>query len=241
MNVAVDPTEEAAPLVLSGIDKSYSQGDGKVLSVLHGLDLELAYGKVTAMLGISGTGKSTLLHIAGLLEGSDTGEVMVMGQMMNRASATQKSRIRRQHIGFIFQFHNLLPEFSVLENVMLPQRMNGVPKMAARARAMDLLSRLLLQNHAQKMPQQLSGGQQQRVAIARALANRPNILLADEPTGNLDPTNAMLVFQLLLSAAHEEGTAALIATHNEQLAAEADRMLRLEGGVLSSISPKHAA
>jgi lipoprotein-releasing system ATP-binding protein len=223
------------PLILSSLSKAYPQGNGRLLRVLRGVDFELSPGKVTALLGISGTGKSTLLHIAGLLEKPDDGDVMILGQSTRHLSQTQSTVLRRCHIGFIFQFHNLLPEFTVLENVMLPQQINGASKPEARIRAMDLLSRLLLQDHTHKMPQQLSGGQQQRVAIARALANRPKILLADEPTGNLDPTNAMLVFQMLLAAAHEEGTAALIASHNEHLASGSDRVVRLENGMISEV------
>ena len=223
------------PLLLSGLSKAYPQGNGRLLRVLRGVDFTLAPGKITALLGISGTGKSTLLHLAGLLEKPDEGDVVILGQSTRHLSQGQSTVLRRTHIGFIFQFHNLLPEFTVLENVMLPQQINGVSKPEARIRAMDLLSRLLLQDHTHKMPQQLSGGQQQRVAIARALANRPKVLLADEPTGNLDPTNAMLVFQMLLAAAHEEGTAALIATHNEHLSSESDRVVRLESGLISEV------
>jgi lipoprotein-releasing system ATP-binding protein len=224
-----------SPLVLSGLSKAYPQGNGRLLRVLRGVDFELSPGKVTALLGISGTGKSTLLHIAGLLEKPDDGDVMILGQSTRRLSTTQSTVLRRSHIGFVFQFHNLLPEFTVLENVMLPQQINGASTIEAKIRAMDLLGRLLLQDHTHKMPQQLSGGQQQRVAIARALANRPKVLLADEPTGNLDPTNAMLVFQMLLAAAHEEGTAALIATHNDHLSSGSDRVVRLENGTISDV------
>jgi lipoprotein-releasing system ATP-binding protein len=160
---------------------------------------------------------------------------MILGQSTRRLSAAQSTVLRRSHIGFVFQFHNLLPEFTVLENVMLPQQINGASTIEAKIRAMDLLGRLLLQDHTHKMPQQLSGGQQQRVAIARALANRPKVLLADEPTGNLDPTNAMLVFQMLLAAAHEEGTAALIATHNDHLSSGSDRVVRMENGTISDV------
>lgn len=224
-----------SPLVLSGLSKAYPQGNGRLLRVLRGVDFELSPGKVTALLGISGTGKSTLLHIAGLLEKPDDGDVMILGQSTRRLSTTQSTVLRRSHIGFVFQFHNLLPEFTVLENVMLPQQINGTSTIEAKIRARDLLGRLLLQDHTHKMPQQLSGGQQQRVAIARALANRPKVLLADEPTGNLDPTNAMLVFQMLLAAAHEEGTAALIATHNDHLSSGSDRVVRLENGMISEV------
>jgi lipoprotein-releasing system ATP-binding protein len=224
-----------SPLILSGLSKSYPQGNGRLLRVLRGVDFALAPGKVTALLGISGTGKSTLLHLAGLLETPDEGDVVILGQSTRHLSITQTTILRRSHIGFIFQFHNLLPEFTVLENVMLPQQINGASTIEAKIRAMDLLGRLLLQDHTHKMPQQLSGGQQQRVAIARALANRPKVLLADEPTGNLDPTNAMLVFQMLLAAAHEEGTAALIATHNDHLSSGSDRVVRMENGMISEV------
>ena len=226
---------KSSPLILENICKSYPQGDGKVLQVLRELSITLESASVTALLGISGTGKSTLLNIAGLLEGCDSGHITICGQTIRQSAQTQNTVIRRNNIGFIFQFHNLLPEFSVLENVLLPQQIAGVNIVTAKKRAVDLLDRLLLSEQINKMPHQLSGGQQQRVAIARALANRPKLLLADEPTGNLDPSNALLVFQLLLSAAHEEGTAALIATHNEHLSGSADRIVRLENGIVVDI------
>ncbi|MFO7920642.1 MAG: ABC transporter ATP-binding protein, partial [Nioella sp.] len=187
---------------------------------------------VVALVAPSGAGKSTLLHIAGLLDSADAGTVRIGGQDLTRAKDRARTRARRQAIGFIYQFHHLLPEFSAAENVILPQLADGLPRAEAEARAADLLGRVGLENRAGHRPSELSGGEQQRVAFSRAMANKPLILLADEPTGNLDPATATVVFDTLLSLVRETGMGALIATHNPELAARMDRVLRMEEGQL---------
>jgi len=200
--------------------------------VLEGVDLTLAAGEVVALVAPSGAGKSTLLHIAGLLDTADAGRVLVGGEDLGHASDRRRTAARRREIGFVYQFHHLLPEFTALENITLPQLANGTPKGQAEARARDLLARVGVADRAGHRPAALSGGQQQRVAFCRALANAPRVLLADEPTGNLDPDTAALVFDALLGLVRETGLAALIATHNPALAARMDRVLRLEAGRL---------
>jgi lipoprotein-releasing system ATP-binding protein len=200
--------------------------------VLRGVDLELASGAVIALMGPSGSGKSTLLQIAGLLERPDAGEVIIGGRACGRLSDAERTRIRRESLGFVYQFHHLLPEFSALENVMLPGMLAGSSRSAARARARELLSALGVERRESHRPARLSGGEQQRVAIARAMANRPALLLADEPTGNLDEATASAVFATLVRAARDTSAALLIATHNGELAARADAMLRLHGGIV---------
>jgi lipoprotein-releasing system ATP-binding protein len=190
-----------------------------------------------ALVGPSGAGKSTLLHIAGLLETPDAGRVIVNGEDCSRASDGERTRVRRAEMGFVYQFHQLLPEFSALENIALPQMIRGVGRRVAERRAGELLGALGLAMRADHRPAQLSGGEQQRAAIARALANSPNILLADEPTGNLDPDTAAHVFHELLGLISHTGVAALIATHNFDLARRMHRVLRLENGVLQEILP----
>lgn len=216
---------------LHRITRAYPQGRG-VLPVLKGVDLEIAAGEMVALVGPSGAGKSTLLHVAGLLERPDGGEVECAGRPCGPLSDDQRTALRRQWMGFVYQYHHLLPEFSALENVILPQMIRGQGRAAARERAGRLLADLGLGDRLQHRPGQLSGGEQQRVAIARALANQPQILLADEPTGNLDPRTAQDVFDLLLTLARAAGLAALVATHNPGLAQQMDRRVELRDGAL---------
>jgi len=218
-------------LELSGIERSYPQASGR-LEVLRGVDLRLEAGELVALLGPSGSGKSTLLHTAGLLERPEHGEVRVGGQACGAMGDARRTAVRRDSIGFVYQFHHLLPEFSALENVMLPQRIAGAAKPAALARAEELLRELGLGERLHHRPAQLSGGEQQRVAIARALANAPLLLLADEPTGNLDEATAAVVFEEFLKLARARGLAGLIATHNSALAERMDRSVRLVAGRL---------
>ena len=219
-------------LRLSGIEKIYNRGQTAEIRVLRGAALALAPGEVTALVAPSGAGKSTLLHIAGLLDVPDAGTVEIGGQDMTGASDRARTRVRRRDVGFIYQFHHLLPEFSALENVALPQRAEGTGRAAAEARARALLDSVGIADRAGHRPAALSGGEQQRVAFCRALANAPRVLLADEPTGNLDPATSDRVFAALMRLVRETGLAALIATHNLELAARMDRRLRLEEGAV---------
>lgn len=219
-------------LVLRGIEKTYNPGKPNALKVLEGTDLTLARGEVVALVAPSGAGKSTLLHIAGLLDSCDAGTVEIGGVDMTGKGDAERTAARRQDIGFVYQFHHLLPEFSALENVVLPQLANAVPEAQARAHGMELLARVNVADRADNRPAALSGGEQQRVAFCRALANKPKVLLADEPTGNLDPATSDTVFSALMELVRETGLAALIATHNPELAARMDRTLRLENGKL---------
>ncbi len=216
---------------LAGISKTYHQGL-KSLEVLRGVDLQAGEGEIVALVGPSGAGKSTLLHIAGLLERPDAGEVYLSGEACGKLGEDGRTDLRRHNIGFVYQYHHLLPEFSALENIALPQIIKGVSKKIAYERAGELLDWLGLAERATHRPGQLSGGEQQRVAISRALANSPKVLLADEPTGNLDPHTADEVFQVLLKLARGAGLAAVIATHNPLLASLMDRAVRLEDGHL---------
>ena len=220
-------------LEMTGIVREYRQGDRR-LRVLDGLELTLQPGEIVALVAPSGAGKTTLLQIAGLLDRPDDGALVLGGQDCARMSDAERSAKRRADIGFIFQFHHLLPEFSALENVVLPQLIGGVPRKAARARAADLLASVGLAERTTHRPAELSGGEQQRVAIARALANSPRLLLADEPTGNLDQQTGERVADLLIRLAHESGVAALVATHNRELAASMDRVVRLSEGRLTA-------
>ena len=214
-------------LRLDGVAKTYGLGGPAPVEVLRGLDLSVARGEVVALVAPSGAGKSTLLHIAGLLDQPTSGRVILGGRDMTGLSDQARTEARRSDLGFVYQFHHLLPEFSAHENIVLPQLANGVPAPAAAARASDLLDRVGLGHRAAHRPAELSGGEQQRVAFCRALANEPALLLADEPTGNLDPETAERVFDLLMSLVRETGLAALLATHNHDLAARMDRVVHL--------------
>lgn len=219
-----------AALVLDGIEKGYNRGKPSEVIVLRGASLTVARGEVVALVAPSGAGKSTLLHIAGLLDTADAGRVLHAGRAMGGLSDRARTEARREAVGFIYQFHHLLPEFSALENIVLPQLANGVAARAAEARAMDLLTRVGVAGRAGHRPAALSGGEQQRVAFCRALANGPKLLLADEPTGNLDPGTSDQVFAALMELVRETGLSALIATHNMELAARMDRIVRLDQG-----------
>jgi lipoprotein-releasing system ATP-binding protein len=232
--LAVPPARAGAPLAMAplamvGVCRTYRTGD-EALEVLTGVDLALDAGEIVALVAPSGAGKSTLLHLAGLLERPDAGQVIVEGRDAGSLSDTERTRVRRDTIGFVYQFHHLLGEFTALENVVLPQLIAGRPKPEARKRAAALLESLGLGARLRHLPGRLSGGEQQRVAIARALANAPRVLLADEPTGNLDVHTAGHVFDELLATVREHGVAALIATHNPELAARMDRVVTLQEG-----------
>lgn len=220
-------------LRLAGITKSYNHGKPNAVDVLQGVDLTVQPGEVVALVAPSGAGKSTLLHIAGLLDSPDAGTVAINGSDMTRLSDRKRTVVRRQQVGFIYQFHHLLPEFTALENIVLPQLANGTGRVEAAARAMDLLARVGVDARAQHRPAALSGGEQQRVAFCRALANQPSLLLADEPTGNLDPDTSDRVFGALMGLVRATGLAAVIATHNLDLAARMDRRVRMQGGTLT--------
>ena len=214
-------------LVLEGISKTYGKDGPAPVVVLRDLSLRVGRGEVVALVAPSGAGKSTLLHIAGLLDSADSGRVLLDGRDMAGQGDRARTEARRVSLGFVYQFHHLLPEFSAAENIVLPQLANGVSENAARARAGDLLGRVGLSHRAEHRPAQLSGGEQQRVAFCRALANAPSLLLADEPTGNLDPATSDKVFDVLMTLVRETGLSALIATHNMELAARMDRVIRL--------------
>ena len=219
-------------LQLAGIVREYRQGD-RALRVLNELDLTLQPGEIVALVGPSGAGKSTLLQIAGLLDNPDSGFVMLGDRDCARLNDAERSAVRRAGIGFVFQFHHLLPEFTALENIVLPQLIAGTSRSDARKRAAELLASVGLEERATHRPAELSGGEQQRVAIARALANGPRVLLADEPTGNLDQQTGERVADLLIRLAHDNGVAALVATHNRELAASMDRIVRMADGKLT--------
>ena len=218
-------------LRLERLERAYTQGNRRI-DVLKGASASFLPGETVALLGPSGAGKSTLLHIAGLLERPDAGQVLINGVDCGQLSDNEQTRMRRMEVGFVYQFHHLLPEFSALENVVLPQLILGLSHKEAEARAKDLLGSLGLAERWDHRPAQLSGGEQQRVAIARAVANGPKLLLADEPTGNLDPPTAERVFEQLLKLVRQSGVAAVVATHNLDLAARMDRTLRLMDGLL---------
>ncbi len=221
--------ESALPLELRSVERRYRSEAGE-LPVLRGADLTLRAGEIVALVAPSGTGKSTLLHLAGLLERPDGGEVFVEGKAAGTLSDDGRTAIRRGTIGFVYQFHHLLPEFTALENIALPQMAAGTPRVAAEARGKELLGAFGLAAREEHRPGKLSGGEQQRVAIARALANKPRVLLADEPTGNLDVGTSDRVFEELLAAVRGNGLAALIATHNPELARRMDRIVTLRDG-----------
>ena len=220
-----------AVLAVTGLKRSFQQG-GETIHVLRGVDLTVSRGEIVALLGPSGSGKSTMLQAVGLLEGGFEGSIRIIGEEAARLDNDGRTRLRRDVLGFVYQFHHLLPDFNAAENVILPQLIHGAEPDAARARADSLLGSLGLGHRLTHRPSQLSGGEQQRVAVARALANQPALVLADEPTGNLDEATADIVFAEFLSLVRGEGSAALVATHNERIAGKMDRVLRLHEGVL---------
>jgi lipoprotein-releasing system ATP-binding protein len=218
-------------LATRGLKRSFTQGD-VTIHVLRGVDLEVGSGEIVALLGPSGSGKSTLLQAVGLLEGGFEGSIRIQGREAAELDNDQRTELRREALGFVYQFHHLLPDFDARENVILPLLIRGMDNDAARQRAGDLLSKLRLGERLEHRPSKLSGGEQQRVAVARALANKPPLVLADEPTGNLDEATADVVFAEFLDLVRGEGSAALVATHNERIAAKMDRVLRLHDGRL---------
>jgi lipoprotein-releasing system ATP-binding protein len=221
-----------APIVsLKGLKRSFEQG-GQRIEVLRGVDLDIMPGEIVALLGPSGSGKSTMLQAVGLLEGGFEGSITLAGERAETLAGDERTRLRREHLGFVYQFHHLLPDFDARENVVMPQMILGVSRADAETRADSLLTSLGLGGRLTHRPSQLSGGEQQRVAVARALANRPTLVLADEPTGNLDEATADNVLAEFLALVRGEGSAALVATHNERLAARMDRVVRLKEGVL---------
>lgn len=222
-----------AALRLTGITKTYNPGSPAAVEVLRGIDLRLEKGEVVALVAPSGAGKSTLLHIAGLLDTPDAGTVEITGEDATGQSDRKRTAMRRDQVGFVYQFHHLLPEFTALENIMLPQLAAGVSRRNAEERGRDLLTTVGIAARADHRPAALSGGEQQRVAFCRALANNPAVLLADEPTGNLDPETSDTVFAALMDLVRKTGLSALIATHNLDLAARMDRQVRLEQGSLT--------
>jgi lipoprotein-releasing system ATP-binding protein len=232
MSESMNAANHEPVLALDGIVRTFHQGD-RTLDVLKGVDLILRPGEIVALVGQSGAGKSTLLHITGLLERPDGGEIRLDGIRCNDLDDGRRTEMRRKSIGFVYQHHHLLAEFSALENVMLPQLLNGLGKPEARERSEQLLKMVGLQDRADHRPGKLSGGEQQRVAIARAVANVPRLLLADEPTGNLDQETAERVFNALITLVRGTGIAALVATHNPDLAARMDRIVRLRDGILT--------
>ncbi|MFT4026144.1 MAG: ABC transporter ATP-binding protein [Novosphingobium sp.] len=217
---------------LAGLTRSFAQG-GVQIDVLKGVNLAIRPGEIVALLGPSGSGKSTMLQAIGLLEGGFGGEIEIVGKQAGKLSGDARTTLRREHIGFVYQFHHLLPDFSAIENVVLPQLVAGTKRAEADIRATELLTSLGLGERLAHRPSQLSGGEQQRVAVARALANKPELVLADEPTGNLDEATADKVLGEFVRLVRGEGSSALIATHNERLASQMDRVVRLHDGVLT--------
>lgn len=221
-----------APIVsLKGLKRAFQQGDTRI-EVLRGVELDIMPGEIVALLGPSGSGKSTMLQAVGLLEGGFEGSISIAGQRAESMTSDERTRLRREHLGFVYQFHHLLPDFNARENVVMPQMILGTSREDAQTRADALLASLGLGERLTHRPSQLSGGEQQRVAVARALANRPTLVLADEPTGNLDENTSDAVLEQFLALVRGEGSAALVATHNERLAARMDRVVRLKDGVL---------
>jgi len=225
-----------AALRLEAVSKTYNRGRPNAVEVLRDASIEIRPGETVALVAPSGAGKSTLLHIAGLLDTADAGKVVIGGADMTDQSDRRRTEVRRRIVGFVYQFHHLLPEFTAAENIVLPQLAEGVGPGAARERAGELLDRVGLAPRANHRPAELSGGEQQRVAFCRALANAPKLLLADEPTGNLDPETSERVFGVLTGLVRETGLAALIATHNHDLARRLDRTLRLDGGQIVDVT-----
>jgi lipoprotein-releasing system ATP-binding protein len=226
---------DAPVLFLQDVERYYRQGDD-TLEILKGAELAVWSGQSVALVAPSGAGKSTLLHIAGLLEHPDGGEVFINGTPTTKLSDVARTKIRRVEIGFVYQFHHLLPEFTALENVMLPQMIRGLAKYEARLRASEILNYLGLEERLRHRPSELSGGEQQRVAIARAVANAPRVLLADEPTGNLDPRTSERVFSSLTQLVRASGLAAVIATHNMDIAARMDRRVTIRDGRVTELA-----
>jgi len=226
--------DTAIVLNVSDMERTYGEGENS-LTVLKDANLQIRAGEMVALVAPSGTGKSTLLHSAGLLERPDDGEVFINSLPTRKMKDANRTQLRRTSIGFVYQFHHLLPEFSAAENLMVPQMVAGISKTTARERASELLSYMRLENRAEHRPSELSGGEQQRVAIARAVANAPSLLLADEPTGNLDPETSDHVFGMLYELVRKSGLAALIATHNHELASQMDRAVTLEAGKIADL------
>jgi lipoprotein-releasing system ATP-binding protein len=224
------PVHRTTVLEARGLTKSYRGEDGSILHILEGLDLEVARGEMVAVIGASGAGKSTLLHMLGALDRPTAGEVLLDGEPIAALPDDALAAVRNRKVGFVFQFHHLLREFSAVENVMIPQRIGGVPAAEARRRAEALLDRLGLAARMHHRPSQLSGGEQQRTAVARALATSPAVLLADEPSGNLDQRNGEVLHDILAELARDLGMGMVVVTHNQSLAARADRVLLLAGG-----------
>jgi len=221
-----------SPIVsLRDLRRSFEQG-GTRIDVLRGVNLDIAPGEIVALLGPSGSGKSTMLQAVGLLEGGFEGSIHIAGEAAENLPSDGRTRVRREHLGFVYQFHHLLPDFNATENVVMPQMVAGTSEVQAKQRAESLLQSLGLGHRLTHRPSQLSGGEQQRVAVARALANRPTLVLADEPTGNLDEATSDAVLAQFLELVRGEGSAALVATHNERLASRMDRVVRLHEGVL---------
>jgi lipoprotein-releasing system ATP-binding protein len=218
-------------LAVKGLRRSFSQGE-VTIDVLRGIDLAVRQGEIVALLGPSGSGKSTLLQAVGLLEGGFQGSIRIAGEEVAELGDGNRTRVRRDTLGFVYQFHHLLPDFTALENVVIPQLVKGASREQAEERSRSLLGSLGLAERVTHRPSKLSGGEQQRVAVARALANRPALVLADEPTGNLDEATADIVFAEFQRLVRDEGSAALVATHNERIAAKMDRVLRLHEGLL---------
>jgi len=226
--------DTAIVLNVSDMERTYGEGENS-LTVLKDANLQIRAGEMVALVAPSGTGKSTLLHSAGLLERPDDGEVFINSLPTRKMKDANRTQLRRTSIGFVYQFHHLLPEFSAAENLMVPQMVAGISKTTARERASELLSYMRLEHRAEHRPSELSGGEQQRVAIARAVANAPSLLLADEPTGNLDPETSDHVFGMLYELVRKSGLAALIATHNHELASQMDRAVTLEAGKIADL------
>jgi len=224
--------EPVPAIIMNDVTRIYKQGT-ETLNILKGIDLCVKPGEVIGLIGSSGTGKSTLLHIAGLLEFQNSGEIYIAGESCTGMNDDARTKIRREKIGFVYQFHHLLPEFTALENIIIPQIISGLRYKQASERAKELLEWLNLSDRQAHRPARLSGGEKQRIAIARAVASKPSLLLADEPTGNLDPETATIVFNIMLQLAKNSGLAAIIATHNVNLVSKMDRVVKLKDGKLS--------
>ncbi len=230
MNNAIKNQEDSV-LSLSGISRIYTQGDNKI-NVLKNIDLNVNRGEIISLIGSSGSGKSSLLHIAGLLEQPDAGDITINGVKFSKMKDQDRTISRRHSIGFIYQFHHLLSDFSAIDNIIIPMMIAGQDKSYSQERAMMLLSKLGLEDRKDHLPSQLSGGEQQRVSIARAIANKPDLLLADEPTGNLDSKTADIVFEQFISLVRQENMSVLLATHNIKLSEKSDRVISIQNGEL---------